>query len=96
MTYKLKFLPSALKEWQKLDNQIRLFFKKKLSERLQNPHSISDRLRNFTNHYKIKQRSTGYRLVYEVIEDEITVLVIVVGKREKGNVYKKAKKRIES
>ena len=96
MTYKLKFLPSALKEWQKLDNQIRKFFKKKLSERLENPHSISDRLRDFSNHYKIKQRSTGYRLVYEVIEKEITVVVIVVGKRGKGYVYKKAKRRIEN
>jgi mRNA interferase RelE/StbE len=95
MTYKLKFLPSALKEWQKLDDQIQKFFKKKLSERLQHPHSKSDRLRSFSNHYKIKQRSTGYRLVYEVIDTDITVLVIVVGKREKDAVYKKAKKRVE-
>jgi len=96
MTYKLKFLPSAHKEWQKLDNQIRKFFKKKLTERLKDPHSISDRLRNFSNHYKIKQRSTGFRLVYEVIDNDITILVIVIGKREKGNVYKKAKKRVEN
>ncbi len=64
MTYKLKFLPSALKEWRKLDKQVQKYFKKKLSERLENPHSVSDRLRDFSNHYKIKQRATGYRLVY--------------------------------
>jgi len=95
MIYKLKFLPSAFKEWQKLDNQVRNFFKKKLSERLQNPHSNSDRLREFSSHYKIKQRTTGYRLVYEVPDNEFTILVIVVGKREKGTIYKKAKKRVK-
>ena len=95
MIYKLKFLPSAFKEWQKLDNQVRNFFKKKLSERLQNPHSNSDRLREFSSHHKTKQRSTGYRLVYEVLDYEFTILVIVVGKREKGTIYKKAKKRVK-
>jgi mRNA interferase RelE/StbE len=93
MTYRLKFLPSAFKEWQKLDGQVKKFFKKKLTERLENPHSISDKLRNFSSHYKIKQRSTGYRLVYEVMDKEITVMVIVVGKRDKGAVYKKLEKR---
>ncbi len=96
MTYKLKFLPSAFKEWQKLDNQVRKFFRKKLIERLENPHSRSDKLRDFSNHYKIEQRSTGYRLVYEVIDKEITVMVIVVGKRDKGTVYKKAKMRTKT
>ena len=30
MNYKLKFLPTALKEWKKLDNTIQAKFKKKL------------------------------------------------------------------
>jgi mRNA interferase RelE/StbE len=93
MSYDLKFLPSALKEWKKLDPQIREQFKKKLSERLENPHVPSSRLHGFTNHYKIKLRSAGYRLVYEVIEKEICILVIAVGKRSGLTVYKKAIKR---
>ena len=32
MIYKLKFLPTALKEWKKLDNSIQAQFKKKLKE----------------------------------------------------------------
>ena len=36
MSYELEFLPGALKEWQKLDNSIKVQFKKKLSERLEN------------------------------------------------------------
>jgi len=91
--YTLKFIPTALKEWEKLDSPIQAQFKKKLLERLDNPHVPASQLHGFANHYKIKLRATGYRLVYEVIDKEICVLVIAVGKRDKNNVYKKAKKR---
>ena len=53
----------------------------------------SSQLSGFENHYKIKLRASGYRLVYEVIDEEIYVLVIAVGKRDKDTVYKKAKNR---
>lgn len=95
MTFKLKFVPTALKEWGKLDNSIQSQFKKKLAERLNSPHVLSSALSGFDNHYKIKLRASGYRLVYEVINEEIVVLVIAVGKREKNVIYKKAKKRIQ-
>ncbi|MCD4755605.1 MAG: type II toxin-antitoxin system RelE/ParE family toxin [Deltaproteobacteria bacterium] len=93
MNYKLKFLPTALKEWKKLDNTIQTQLKKKLKERLKSPHLHGSQLRGFKNHYKIKLRASGYRLVYEVIDDEICVLVIAIGKRNKNEVYKHAKKR---
>lgn len=91
--YKLKFLPTALKEWKKLGSTIQGQLKKKLKERLQNPHVVASLLYGFENHYKIKLKASGYRLVYEVIEKEIVILVIAVGKREKNIVYKKASKR---
>jgi mRNA interferase RelE/StbE len=93
MNYRLKFLPTALKEWKKLDNTIQAKLKKKLIERLKSPHLTSSRLFGFKNHYKIKLRASGYRLVYEVIDEEIYVLVIAIGKREENLVYKKACKR---
>ena len=96
MSYKLKFLPSALKEWKKLDSSIQKQFKKKLNERLILPHVSSSKLSGFENHYKIKLRASGYRLVYEVIKNEISVLVIAIGKREKNSIYQKAKKRVQS
>jgi mRNA interferase RelE/StbE len=92
MNYNLKFLPTALKEWKKLDNLIQSQFKKKLEERLEKPHIPSSKLSVFENHYKIKLRASGYRLVYEVIDNELFVLVIAIGKRDKSAVYKKAKK----
>lgn len=93
MSYKLKFLPSALKEWEKLGSNIREQLKKKLAERLESPVVSADRLHGLPNHYKIKLRSSGYRLVYEVEEKQVTVYVITVGKRERSLVYKRAMKR---
>ena len=93
MSYKLKFLPTALKEWNKLDKAIQSQLKKKLRERLEFPHVPGSQLSGFKNHYKIKLRASGYRLVYEVIDEEICVLVIAIGKRDKNTVYKKADDR---
>jgi len=93
MNYSLKFLPTAFKEWKKLDNTIRSQFKKKLRECLLNPHVIGNELRGFKNHYKIKLKARGYRLVYEVIDRDLYILVIAVGKRNKNEVYNQAKKR---
>ncbi len=42
--------------------------------------------------YKIKLRSIGYRLVYEVNDNEIVIFVITVGKRNRGLVYAKAER----
>jgi len=36
--------------------------------------------------YKIKLRSAGYRLVYQVRDGELVVSVIAVGKRERNHV----------
>ena len=94
MNYNLKFLPTALKEWKKLDNSIQIQLKKKLKTILTKPHILSNQLRGFENHYKIKLRASGYRLVYEVIDQEICVLVIAIGKRNKSKVYKQSQNRI--
>ncbi len=94
MSYKLKFIPTARKEWNKLDRTIQRQLKKKLAERLENPHVLADKLRGFEAIYKIKLWSAGYRLVYEVDDDVLTLLVIVVGKREHGAVYRNLRDRL--
>lgn len=91
MSYKLKFLPSALKEWRKLTPEIKAQFKAHLERRLENPHVDTARIRGYRNHYKIKLRAVGYRLVYEADDREITVYVICVGRRD--TIYKILKKR---
>ena len=94
MTYKLDFYEDAFKEWTKLDATVREQFKTKLLERLENPCIQSAKLRNSENRYKIKLRQVGYRLVYEVINQTVTVTVIAIGKRDRDVVYKAAAKRV--
>ena len=94
MSYELAFLDEALKEWRQLDNATRAQFKSKLAERLNEPKIPSARLRGGKERYKIKLRSAGYRLVYEVRDKELLVLVVAVGKRERNAVYKAALGRL--
>jgi mRNA interferase RelE/StbE len=93
MTFKLEFVEPALKEWENLDNNTREQFKKKLAERLQNPRVPQSKLSGHKDRYKIKLRSVGYRLVYQVLDAEVVVLVIAVGKRDRQAVYKAAERR---
>ena len=93
MSYELAFLDEALKEWRKLDAMTREQFKSKLAERLENPKIQSARLHGAKERYKIKLRSAGYRLVYEVRDSEVLVLVVAVGKRERNEVYRLAAAR---
>lgn len=93
MTYKLDFYEEALKEWKKLDATVREQFKSKLAERLENPRLASAKLRDSKDRYKIKLRQVGYRLVYEVNDSTVVLLVVAVGKRDKSAVYLAATKR---
>ena len=90
MSFDLRFLPSALKEWEKLGAPVRTQFKKKLAERLQHPRVPKEALHGLPDHYKIKLRDAGYRLVYRVDDQTVTVTVVAVGKRERSRVYRDA------
>ncbi|WP_374355073.1 type II toxin-antitoxin system RelE/ParE family toxin [Limnohabitans sp.] len=93
MSFELAFLEEALAEWRKLDGTIRIQLKKKLTERLQAPRVPSAKLSGHPDRYKIKLRTVGYRLVYEVRDQQLLVLVIAVGKRERQAVYRAAENR---
>ena len=90
MTYTVKFRDDALKEWLKLDKSIQQQFAKKLK----NPHIPSAKLRGLKDCYKIKLRASGFRLVYQVIDDMLIIAVVAVGKRERSNVYNLASERM--
>ena len=82
MRYKLHFIKKSKKEWDKLNSTIIEQFKKKLAKRLEEPIVLSDKLSGYENIYKIKLKNAGFRLAYEVKEQEIVVLVLKVGKRD--------------
>lgn len=93
MSYSLKFKEEALKEWRKLDEHLREQFKKNLAEHLHNPCVPASKLSRQKVRYKIKLRNVGYRLVYEVRDKEVVVVVVAIGKRGRNAVHKMAAKR---
>lgn len=92
--YELDFNVKALKEWRKLDSSIRLQFAKKLKERLNQPRVEADKLKGMPDCYKIKLRTAGYRLVYEMVDERLVVTVVAVGKRERNKAYSVASGRL--
>ena len=93
MTFELQFHPDALDKWRRLDSTVREQLKKKLADRLVEPRVPAARLSGQRDRYKIKLKSLGYRLVYEVRGAELVVLVVAVGKRERNAVYRRASDR---
>ena len=93
MSFELGFLDEALDEWRGLDGTVRTQFKKKLAERLLSPRIPAAKLSGHPDRYKIKLRSSGFRLVYEVRDQALIVVVIAVGKRDRNAVYKAAETR---
>jgi mRNA interferase RelE/StbE len=92
--FSLEFNVLAFREWKKLDHSVRSQFKKQLEKRVQNPRVASAKLHgDLNNFYKIKLTAVGYRLVYEVIDHKLVILVIAIGRRDQSAVYKEASKR---
>ena len=93
--YQLKFLESALEEWKHLDGSVRQNLKKLLEKRLDSPRVPGAELHGeLADCYKIKLRKQGYRLVYQVRDAALVVLVIAVDRRDKDKVYEAAMARV--
>lgn len=94
MIYTVKFRAEALKEWHRLDKTIQQQFAKKLKKCCENPHIPAAKLRGIKDCYKIKLHASGFRLVYQVIDDTLVIAVVAVGKRERSDVYNLASERM--
>ncbi|WP_436914094.1 type II toxin-antitoxin system RelE family toxin [Acinetobacter schindleri] len=96
MTYKLLRHKDFTAEWEKLPVAIREQFKKKLAKVIEQPHIPKNKLRgDLAGCYKIKLLKAGVRLVYQVRDDEVVILLITVGKRADSVVYDEAKNRLK-
>ena len=60
-----------------------------------NPRIEANRLHSLPDCYKIKLRSSGYRLVYQVLDHEVVVFVVAVDRREREQAYRKAAERLK-
>lgn len=62
---------------------------------LVNPRVEANRLHSLPDCYKIKLRSSGYRLVYQLIDHEVVVFVVAVDRRDREQAYRKAAERLK-
>jgi mRNA interferase RelE/StbE len=85
--YRVLLRPRARKAWDRLDEAIRRQLIRKLDERRRNPHVPAACLSGLPGCYKIKLRSAGIRLVYQVRDRELVILVLAIGQRDKNEVY---------
>jgi mRNA interferase RelE/StbE len=94
--YRLRFVPEALAEWQRLDGSVKELLRKALKKRLQQPRTPGAELHgDLRDCYKIKLLKQGYRLVYQVDDGVLLVLVLPVGKREDLQAYRSAVARLK-
>jgi mRNA interferase RelE/StbE len=92
--YSYKFYPEAEQDLAKLNNSIKILFAKKLTQIIKNP-IIGKELGNknnlqLTGLRKVYFANKKYRIVYEIIESDIIIHIIAIGKRDNMKVYKQA------
>jgi mRNA interferase RelE/StbE len=81
-TYKVEFVKSARKEFDRLDTKLKVKTAEALRLLAQNPFSELlkvKKLKGANNLYRI--RLGDYRIVYEIRNEQLIVLVIKVGHR---------------
>ena len=103
MTWSLQYLPEAEKDLKTLDGSQRILVLKALKKVQQNPLPVDEQgygkpLGNhsstgFAGLLKIKLRSSGLRIVYQLRRTESSMLVIVIDVRADEEVYDIAQKR---
>ena len=95
--YTYKFHPEAKVELSKLNHSVQILFTKTLKKILKSPE-LGQELGNKNNMnlsglQKMYFDNKKYRVVYEVIENEILIHIVAIGKRDKMEVYQKASER---
>jgi len=97
--YAYKFHPEAEKELGKLNRSVQLLFAKTLKKILKSPELGLDlgnkNNLNLSGLKKMYFDHKRYRIVYQILEEEIVIHLIAIGKRDKMEVYEKASERIE-
>lgn len=86
-TYKVVFRASAKKRFDRLDTASQRQIAKKLAERCGNPRVQGDALSKMPDCYKIKLRAKGIRLIYQVQDARLVLLVLSVGARDGEEAY---------
>ncbi len=104
MSWKLKFLPEAKKDFEALSGNQRILVTKAIEKVRQAPVSVHDGGygkplgnkggRDLKGLFKIKLRDAGLRVVYKLIQTDTEMIIVVIGARADDEVYDIAAKRV--
>lgn len=104
MSWKIEYLPEAVKDMKNLAGNQRLLVAKALQKVSQNPlpENEGGYGKPLGNHsetklsglLKVKLKSAGLRIVYQLIRTETEMLIVVIGARADDEVYEAAQKRV--
>lgn len=84
--YQVKFKPSAKKSFESLDNKIKKQVANKINQLADNPENLKpEKIQGSDSFYRV--RSGDYRIIYEIIDNELVILVVKIGHRRE--IYKK-------
>lgn len=94
MAYKIKFEKRAFEDFSKLDGSVKKQIQKYINklETREDPKTLGEQLQeNLSAYWKF--RVGDYRLVAEIKDDVLIVLMLAIGHRR--NIYKSASKRLK-
>lgn len=98
MAWKVELSEGAAQDFAALDGSLRRLVRKKLAKLEENPH-IGEELGNragcdLRGYYKLYFNGTRYRIVYRIENEILVVLIIGIGQRAHGAVYRMVAGRV--
>lgn len=104
MKWSIEYVKEAQRDLKRLDPYNRKIVLKMIEKTAEHPLPPPDGIgKPLGNHsgsrlggyYKIKLRSLGYRVVYQLVAEGETMRIIVISVRDDEAVYKEAERRIQ-
>ena len=98
MPYKVVLTAQAARDFRNLDGSVKEQVARQLRE-LETTPLLGEHLGNrggldLTGYYKLDAARKAIRIVYRIVELEVIVEVVAIGKRENFEVYREAFKRM--
>ena len=96
MTFEVRLLKEAKKDYDNLDNSQKIHVKKSFQKLQIVGGQAGEALRGtLTGYRKLKHRKLGLRIIFRQVANKIEIIeVVAIGKRSDSEIYKIAEKRI--
>jgi len=88
--YALEFLPSAQKEFKRLDRVAQVKIKEKLLLLTENPNDLKNNIKALKGEYSglFRLRVANYRIIFRVQDSKVLITIVRVGHRK--DIYSSA------